>query len=91
MNFSDSLRGLRRQAGKSRYRLARYSGLSEPYIYRLESGERSNPSRDVVLMLCFALVQGSSSISVWDLDLLLLAAGYAPLRRRGEAGRSDWD
>jgi transcriptional regulator with XRE-family HTH domain len=44
--------------------LAQYSGLSEPYILRLESGERTNPSRDVVMMLGTALAQGVSSIEI---------------------------
>ena len=84
MTFGDTLRTLRSKSGKSRYRLAQYSGLNEAYILRLESGERNNPSRDVVLMLGFALVEGSGSVGIWDIDALLLSAGYAPLRRRGE-------
>jgi transcriptional regulator with XRE-family HTH domain len=64
--------------------LAQYSGLSETYILRLESGERTNPSRDVVMMLGTALAQGVPSIEIWDIDALLLSADCAPLRRRGE-------
>ena len=84
MTFAETLKRLRSQAGKSRYRLAQYSGINEPYILRLERGERSNPSRDVVLMLGFALVANSDAITIWDIDELLLSAGYAPLKRRGE-------
>ena len=84
MNFGQKLRALRNQSGKSRYRLAQYSGLDQGYIQRLEAGERSNPSRDVVLMIGFALVENSSTVSLHDVDELLLAAAYAPLRRRGE-------
>jgi transcriptional regulator with XRE-family HTH domain len=90
MTFGETLRKLRTAAGKSRYRLAQYSGISginEAYILRLERGERSNPSRDVVLMLGLALVESSeSSVGIWDIDELLLSAGYAPLRRRGNIG-----
>ena len=46
--FAETLKRLRIKSGKSRYKLAQYSELSEPYILRLESGERANPSRDVV-------------------------------------------
>lgn len=84
MTFGETLKKLRRKAGKSRYRLAQYSGLNEAYILRLETGERSNPSRDVVLMLGLALVESSETVVIWDIDALLLSAGYAPLRRRGE-------
>ena len=84
MQFAETLKRLRIKSGKSRYRLAQYSELSEPYLLRLESGERANPSRDVVVMLGMALAQGVSSIEIWDLDALLLSADYAPLRRRGD-------
>jgi transcriptional regulator with XRE-family HTH domain len=84
MSFGDTLKKLRTAAGKSRYRLAQYSSLNEAYILRLERGERANPSRDVVLMLGFALVESSDSVGIWDIDELLLSAGYAPLRRRGD-------
>ena len=84
MSFGETLKGLRQRSGRSRYRLAQYCGISEAYILRLENGERSNPSRDVVLMLGLALLNGSDTLDIWDVDVLLLSAGYAPLRRRGE-------
>ena len=84
MSFGETLKCLRLRSGRSRYRLAQYCGISEPYILRLESGERANPSRDVVLMLGLALQKGSEDMDIWDVDVLLLSAGYAPLRRRGD-------
>ena len=83
MDFASTLRGIRLKAGMSRYRLAQWSGINESYIHRLESKERSEPSRDVVIMLSLALARGECPVEVWDVDDLLLAAGYAPLRRRG--------
>ena len=56
MSFAETLKQLRGKAGKSRYKLAQWSGLSEAYLLRLETGERANPSREVVLMLALALV-----------------------------------
>ena len=84
MDFGKTFSGLRTKSGKSKYRLSQYSGLDQAYIQRLETGERNNPSRDVVLMLALALVENSESVSVFDIDKLLLSAGYASLRRRGE-------
>ena len=84
MDFGKTLKKLRTQACKSRYRLAQYSDLNQAYILRLESGERGNPSRDVVLMLGLALVEGSDSVAIWDIDELLMSAEYAPWRRRGD-------
>ena len=84
MGFASTLSALRRKSGRSRYRLAQWSGLSEPYIFRLENGQRTGPSRDVVIMIGLALARGDSAVEIWDVDTLLLSAGYAPLRRRGQ-------
>ena len=84
MIFGDTLKKLRTKAGKSRYRLAQYSGLNGAYILRLENGQRSNPSRDVVIMLGLALVENSDSVCIWDIDALLLSADLAPLKRKGQ-------
>ena len=84
MGFASTLSALRRKSGRSRYRLAQWSGLSEPYIFRLEIGQRTGPSRDVVIMIGLALARGDSAVEIWDVDTLLLSAGYAPLRRRGQ-------
>ena len=82
--FSSLLKKIREDAGKSRYRLAEFSGVDEAYILRLESGERQNPSRDVVVKLGLALVSNSQSVTLHDVNGLLLAANYAPLLSRGE-------
>ena len=82
--FGRKLQILRQKCGRSRYNLARFSGLSEAYILRLETGERNNPSRDVELMLALSLVRASDALDIWDIDDLLTSASYAPLRRRGQ-------
>jgi transcriptional regulator with XRE-family HTH domain len=84
MEFGDTLKQLRTKAGKSRYRLAQWTGLSEAYLLRLENGERANPSRDVVLLIALALASGSPNIDIYDIEEFTLSAGYAPLRKRGE-------
>ena len=84
--FSRRLLALRTKSGKSRYKIAQYSGLDGSYVHRLESGEKRNPSRDTVMKLGFALVAGCSEVTMDDVNALLLAAGYAPIRTRGERG-----
>ena len=79
MNFGDSLSNLRKKAGKSRYRLWQLTGLDQAFLARLEKGEK-NPSRNTVILLGLALVHGCDEITCEDVDELLLAAGYAPLR-----------
>ena len=79
--FADLLQQLRERAKKSRYELHKVTGLDQAYLKRLEDGSKTNPSREAVLMLGFALVRGNEAIHIEDIDELLLAAGYAPLRR----------
>ncbi len=81
MTFGTTLRTLRLKAGKSRYRLARFSGIDESYLLRLERGERKNPSRNIVIRLGLALLTESDALTMEDIEELLLAADYAPLQR----------
>ena len=82
--FSVLLRKIRGDAGKSRYSLAQFSEIDEAYLLRLESGERQNPTRDVVVKLGLALVSNSQSVTLHDVNGLLLAANHAPLLSRGQ-------
>jgi transcriptional regulator with XRE-family HTH domain len=79
MNFGDTLLNLRTKAGKSRYRLWQLTGLDQAFLARMEKGEK-NPSRNTVMLLGLALVHSCNQISCDEIDELLLAAGYAPLR-----------
>ena len=79
MDFGDTLLKLRTRAGKSRYRLWQLTGLDQAFLARLEKGEK-NPSRNTVMLLGLALVHGCNEINCDEIDELLLAAGYAPLR-----------
>ena len=83
-DFSRTLERLIEKSGNSRYRLSRCSQVDEAYIFRLEKGEKHNPSRDLVLKLGLGLMQGSSSVTIDDVNELLLATEHAPLRGRGE-------
>jgi len=82
MTFGETMKELRKRAGKSRYRLAQFSGVDQAYLLRLEAGERNNPSRDLVLTVALSLVQDSAILTLDDVDEMLLSAGYAPLRGR---------
>ncbi len=84
-HFSVNLKRLRQYSEKSRYRLAQFSGINEAYILRLEGGERRNPTRDTVIKLGLALVADSSSVTLDDVNELLLSASHAPLLGRGES------
>ena len=78
VEFNRRLEKLRNKAGNSRYRLAQLSGLDESFIGRLEKGEK-NPSRNTVILLGMALLHDCDSLSLYDIDALLIDAEYAPL------------
>ena len=85
MDFSETMTRLLERSGKSKYRVAELSGLDEGYLGRLESGNRLNPSRDIVFRIGLALAQETTEISRHDVNALLMSAGYAPLISRGES------
>lgn len=78
---SHCLRKLRDESGKSYYRLEQATGITAPYIWRLENGERRNPTRDILVMLALGLVlDGDDVINLLEAaNALLDAGGYAPL------------
>jgi len=54
-NLGTRLRQLRETKVLTRYRLAKISGVSEAYIYRIERGEIKNPRRDTLGKLAAGL------------------------------------
>ena len=58
-DFATLLASFRKQRGLSREQLARASQLSRVYLYHLEQGQRSNPSRQAVQRLARALTLGA--------------------------------
>ena len=86
--FGKLLRKLRTKAGKSRYQLWRACGIDQGYIASLENGKKDNPSRSTVILLGMALLYNSDRIELADVEELLLAADYAPLRRRDMVQRA---
>jgi len=66
---------IREKTNKSQAEIARDSWLNESYVSRLFSGERTNPSRDALILLrAFGL-----ELQVPEVDELLLAADYKQL------------
>ena len=82
MSFATKLGGLIRKAGVTRYRLTEKTDLDGAYVHRLASGERDNPSRDIVISLGMGLMALSEDITIHDVNDLLLSAEHAPLRKK---------
>jgi transcriptional regulator with XRE-family HTH domain len=69
------LQEFRSKVSKSQAQIARDSWLDESYVSRLFSGERTNPTRDALILLAgFGL-----GLSVPDTSEVLLAADYKDL------------
>jgi len=84
------LRTLREGKGLTKYRLAKISGVSQTYIYRIEKGEIRNPRRDTLQALARGLgitvaqlVGETSPWETWELVEQSLKA-YIPVY--GEIG-----
>lgn len=64
-----------RRQGKNQAQIPRGAWLDESYVSRLFSGERTNPSRDALVLLgAWGL-----ELAVEKVDELLMAASYKPL------------
>ena len=61
--------------GKHQAQVARDAWLDESYVSRLLSGERSNPSREAIILLG----GWGLGLAVEEVDELLLATDYKPL------------
>lgn len=79
-NLASYLQQLASERGMERRHVVREAQLDQTYGYQLFTGARSNPSRDKVLQLAFAL-----HLSPRETDRLLQAAGasrlYCKVRR----------
>lgn len=73
--LSELLRRHRIRSKKTQADMARDCWLDETYISRLFSGERTNPSRDALILLAVFGV----GLRLEETDELLLAADYKPL------------
>jgi transcriptional regulator with XRE-family HTH domain len=63
--------------GRSLNRIAQAALVDVAYLWRLRSGEKHRPSRDILIRLGLAL-----KLEPEELDELLIAADYAPITLR---------
>ncbi|HSC35684.1 MAG TPA: helix-turn-helix domain-containing protein, partial [Thermodesulfobacteriota bacterium] len=82
-SFGDMLRYWRKRRGRSQLDLSLDSGVSQRHISFVECG-RSKASRDMVLDLSRTL-----DIPFRERNLLLLAAGYAPVYKENQWENED--
>ena len=75
-NFTEVFNALMKKSGASRYTLSKYAHIDQAYISRLTRGHSKNPSPEIVIRICFALVRLSSSITIHDFDEILKTIGH---------------
>ena len=73
-DFSDAFSKLLEKAKTSCYEIAKFSGVSEPYLNRLRRGEKVNPSIEIVMRIALALVHFGPNISLSDIEDLLVCS-----------------
>jgi len=61
-SLANRLKALRQAKGLTKYRLAKLSGISETYIYRLERGLIKNPRRDTLQRIAVGLGESVSTL-----------------------------
>jgi transcriptional regulator with XRE-family HTH domain len=71
------LEHLRRVRGLSVYRVAVEAAIDQHYLARLERGQKTHPSRDVLIRICLLGLR----CSLEDTDEILMGFDYAPLTR----------
>lgn len=72
-NFYKLLNQHIKQSGKSKFKIAADSGISESYMYNLVNGQK-RPARDTIIKLSFSL-----NLPLESIDRLLKLAGYSGL------------
>jgi transcriptional regulator with XRE-family HTH domain len=55
MTIGARVKRLRSQRGLSQYALAKHSGVSQPYLWELEAGQKTNPGIETLRKLAKAL------------------------------------
>jgi transcriptional regulator with XRE-family HTH domain len=55
MTIGARVKRLRRQRGWSQYALAKQSGVSQPYLWELEAGQKTNPGIETLRKLAKTL------------------------------------
>ena len=73
--FNREFTKLLEKANASCYEIAHYCDLDQAYLSRLKRGDKSNPSPEIILKICFALVHVNRNIKLADIEKLCNSAG----------------
>jgi len=73
--FGEVLSNILESSKVSCYHISQYADIDQAYLSRLKSGEKSNPSPEVMMRIGLALVHFSNEISISDVEDLFNATG----------------
>jgi len=73
--FARAFAAILNKTGVTRYQIAKFSGLTEPYLKRLLTGEKKNPSPAVITRICFAIAHLSSDVTQHDFETIFNSVG----------------
>lgn len=74
-NFSRAFSKALEKTGVTCYQIHNYTGLDQGYLSRLKSGEKGDPSFQVIVRLCVALAHYSSDFTQHDAEKLFGSVG----------------
>jgi transcriptional regulator with XRE-family HTH domain len=74
-NFGEVFSGILEKYGVSNYQISNYAHIDQAYLSRLKSGKKENPSPEVLIRICLALVYFSNKITLYDVEKLCNAVG----------------
>jgi hypothetical protein len=74
-NFGQVFSEILKKTGASCYQIHKFTGLDQGYLSRLRSGEKGDPSFQVIVRLCLALAHCSPQFSQYDAEKLFGSVG----------------
>ena len=74
-DFSRAFSRALEKTGVTCYQIHKYTGLDQGYLSRLKSGEKADPSFQVIVRLCLALAHCSSDFTQHDAENLFGSVG----------------
>ncbi len=80
--FSEQFTRLLEKSGVSSYAVNKFTGIDEAYLSRLKSGEKNNPSPEIIIRIALALVHYSEKITMSDIEHLFKSAGRSIRREK---------
>lgn len=78
-NFSNCFSKVLKDAHITCYQLHAYTNIDQAYLSRLRSGERGNPSPEIIMKISLGLVHFSEKVKMSDIEELFESVGRSLL------------